>query len=953
MSQVAEFLRAVLPEAGWYSAAYKYPSGAFAHVFVDSIEALVATFTQYNTKANVYFTTGSVVTNSRTATAKDIEKKKALYLDIDVGADKPYKTLEDAEAAFDKFVASFGEGFPRPLVVHSGNGFQAYWPLTDSVRPDVWKAVAEGFKSSAVQAGLEGDHSCTADIARVLRAPGTVNLKGGKTATIAQGVADPRPIEYFQEIFGATIVTPPKVGLFATPQVTPAHALEVDEMTRMLSGYVGTKKFLRLLEVTGCGVVKNYVDNQVATAREPEWRAMLSIAQVCEDKDEAIKLVSEGHPGYVWEQARDKAALTTGAYSCNTLRAIFGETQCDKCPARNRVNNPISLAIAPEVRIIEIQDSSNPDPAKGEASTKTEVTLPYGYFFRGDTICTRVPGGKDEPPIDVLIYPTPFYAISRYIDPVEGESLGFRLHKTHEGISEFVVPLKQLVKKDTMQSALAAHGVLAFDPGHVNLVHRYIGAFAQKLQQEIKAVRMHARCGWTDDNDEFVIGNRLYSTKGVTSFPTGPAMQQLANKLGLAGSATEWAKVLALYEHEDLLPHRFALCAAAGAPLLKFSGDSGAVINFYSKGSGTGKTTLLRVICSLFGHPKELMLSHNDTYAAKINRLGVMGNIPVTVDEVTNMTPEEASKFLYSVTDGRERNRLSSKANTERVNNSQWVTQVITTANAELSGKIELNSNSPEGELARVMDVHARLPEKTDPRAVDKVLALIRENHGWYGHMAAAYIVNNKKKLIDELTIFQDTLNSAVRPAPAERFYMHTMNAAYMGSVLLERVMGWKFDRMELVEWFQIQLNAYRGAVVRINSNVLNSFNEFLNESRDRILVVNGELDARKKAMVGMPEFQAQDRFIRDARQKVCARWEPDSRKLWVVRTEFARWAHERRINVRELMDDLAKLYPGSFVPERKRISKGTSLDLGVVDAIIIHDADQVLGMDLNADLSD
>jgi hypothetical protein len=65
----------------------------------------------------------------------------------------------------------------QPIVVSSGGGYHIYWPFTEEVEAAKWKPLAESFKRLCKQEGLVIDWNCTADAARVLRIPGTVNLK--------------------------------------------------------------------------------------------------------------------------------------------------------------------------------------------------------------------------------------------------------------------------------------------------------------------------------------------------------------------------------------------------------------------------------------------------------------------------------------------------------------------------------------------------------------------------------------------------------------------------------------------------------------------------------------------------------------------------------------------------------------------------------------------------------
>ncbi|MCG6535552.1 MAG: hypothetical protein L7F78_12875, partial [Syntrophales bacterium LBB04] len=99
----------------------------------------------------------------------------SFHVDIDYGSDghkKPstHKTYDDALQAINSLPL-------RPsLVIHSGRGFQGYWMLSEAV--DVLKTGIKKLESinGNLSKTLGGDQG-TQDISRVLRVPGTFNLK--------------------------------------------------------------------------------------------------------------------------------------------------------------------------------------------------------------------------------------------------------------------------------------------------------------------------------------------------------------------------------------------------------------------------------------------------------------------------------------------------------------------------------------------------------------------------------------------------------------------------------------------------------------------------------------------------------------------------------------------------------------------------------------------------------
>lgn len=105
----------------------------------------------------------------------------AFWMDFDCGEkkaaqDKGYATIEDAEAAIEHFCKE--TGLPLPThVVESGGGLHVYWVLDALLPREEWRESATKIKALTQTHGLLADPSRTADIASVLRIPGTLNHK--------------------------------------------------------------------------------------------------------------------------------------------------------------------------------------------------------------------------------------------------------------------------------------------------------------------------------------------------------------------------------------------------------------------------------------------------------------------------------------------------------------------------------------------------------------------------------------------------------------------------------------------------------------------------------------------------------------------------------------------------------------------------------------------------------
>ena len=133
--------------------------------------------------------------------------------------------------------------------------------------------------------------------------------------------------------------------------------------------------------------------------------------------------------------------------------------------------------------------------------------------------------------------------------------------------------------------------------------------------------------------------------------------------MGPVGSLEKWQEVFNLYGTRGLEPHAFAALTGFGAPIFKFLGQRGAMLNVIHPSSGTGKTTILHMANSIWGSPDGLCCVKEDTLNAKILRLGMYNNLPYTVDEMTNMKWEDFSALVYNITQGRGKDRVKASAN--------------------------------------------------------------------------------------------------------------------------------------------------------------------------------------------------------------------------------------------------------------------------------------------------
>jgi len=162
----------------------------FENVAVTSVNAAIQIAQKFNAEGcDVYFSC---------ATFKDHSCRKqwnanvtrGFWLDLDCGAEKAalgkgYATKREAWASLRLKCREMGWIEPN-WVIDSGNGLHVYWLTDESITAERWKSYASKLKDLTHHHGLLADDSRTADIASVLRVPGTHNFKNPSQPKLVQ-----------------------------------------------------------------------------------------------------------------------------------------------------------------------------------------------------------------------------------------------------------------------------------------------------------------------------------------------------------------------------------------------------------------------------------------------------------------------------------------------------------------------------------------------------------------------------------------------------------------------------------------------------------------------------------------------------------------------------------------------------------------------------------------------
>ena len=610
-----EFLAVVLPspEHGLYCTT-ELSTTKKDHVFAESIgEALAPIEGWVQNGYNTYFALATFNPTVKTLkrerrTARNAQFLRSLFIDMD-----GYASKKQAAHALSAFLDATGlDGMGLPWVIGSGGGLHCYWPLRDAVTVEQWKPVAENFKRLCKQHKLAIDMTVTADAARVLRVPGTMNFK--------DKYPHPRHVKFLAagnifdfESFAQAIedklqVKPapapaPTTHALALAGTRPDAALTTNTVKLFENTETRFKQILmRTKQGDGCEQLRHYVENAAEEGMEPLWRAWLSQAKVCADAEKATVWLSQLHP-YDEDRMHQKLREIKGPYPCVKFDSE-NPGICQDCPHFGKITNPLALGrtVLTETTAKEVEVQEHQEPAKLIQRPPTPRGFSYGA--RGGIFMTKLQVGKDgqETKSEVMLLPYDLFVVDILND--QGTHFVHMMAlKPNEGVVNVTVPQKAMISKDECAKALAEQNILAaWGAGNDKNLFDYVRACVEQASTDKVAVKLPASYGWQPDNT-FVYSGKIYSAKNKPLTVPMPVLENLVMNTKVTGSLESWRAFIELLVAKKLYKHLAVMLVGAGAPLMRFTGIYGMTFHCGSTESGTGKSLALEAAASVWGHP--------------------------------------------------------------------------------------------------------------------------------------------------------------------------------------------------------------------------------------------------------------------------------------------------------------------------------------------------------------
>jgi hypothetical protein len=864
---------------------------------------------------NVFFGVAKYATGDN-RTKENVRALKAFWLDIDCGEVKAEVNPETGrpdgyinQAAGLQALKEFCSvvGLPKPTLVNSGGGLHVYWPLEEEITRAEWEPVAERFKDVCRTQNFYVDDKVF-EVARILRIPGTYNFKEETPRPVSIiAVGKPTTLDDFRRILG--VVDKPKRSIFDD---------NYEPSPRELAMYNGIGySFKRIMQRTakgdGCNQLLHAYKNR-ATISYYEWFYALSVAAMCEDADKAVHMMSDGYPDYDPETVESKVATIRKATSCAKFKSVNPEI-CEGCPHFGKIMGPKELGRQIKEATTDIVEVET-EEGEVEAFTVPKYPKPYYRGDGGGIWWEPSKKAEDDEAMPVQVYEYDLYPVKIMDDSIEGNVVLFRLHLPHNNTKEFISPLKHVLDPTELRKVLSSKGVISTGKKQAHLLE-FTALMLKDLQIKYKEQIMRQQFGWADNSSKFIIGSQEINVDGIAYSPPSKTTRPLAKFMGAVGSFERWKEIWALYNTPGLEPHAFAALSAFGSPLLRFLDQTGAVINLFNPRSGTGKTTILNMVNSVYGHPKEMRLKQNDTLNGRLQWVGILNNIPPTMDELTNMTPIEYSEFLYALSNGKGKERMQAGTNELRENNTTWQSITVSTSNSSFAEKLSVIKNNPEGELMRLIEYPINKVEALNTAGAKQMFDRdLLHNYGHAGVHFTRYVLENMERVQRRCDNLQEKIDRELGLEPKERFWSATTAANIAGGLVATEcgIMDWDMDRIYLYACGLID-DLRRNGVTPVD-DVRQTVADYLYRNIQNILVVNGEVD-RRTHMQAAP--------LREPRGELLVRIEPDTKRMFIIAKSFKDYCVKFQINY---LETVKKLETEGRIIEKKpiRLSKGTAI---------------------------
>jgi len=818
-----------------------------------------------------------------------------LHLDVEAGNPKKYETQQAAVNHLFEFLAA--TKLPVPILVNSGYGAHVYFPLTEAIGPEIWTKVAWALHSLVEGYGLKADKSRTHDAASILRPIGSYNLKDPANPKMVEAIHTEYEVTSVQDFAGriVTAIKAVRAPVMSAPAPRSAAPVATVETNNELMGgiYVNDSSAHRM--ANGCAAAAKMRETR-GNVQEPLWYAMIGVLRHTIEGDQIIHEWSNGHPGYTQEDTDMKIAQhEASGFGPSTCAHIMGSTEasdlCNACPQYGHITSPIQLgkpvATIVEPESIVVEDIEAPFESRDIGMFElTAAGVVYKDSFD--------PGHKVEEESKVLVLDYPLMIKSSAEDERKGGVIEVEYLHPSKGKSSFYMEKSTLAEKTVFYKELLRNHITV-SAGKVDLMKQYMTTYLQDLDKTAELQMLYSTMGWKD-KDGFVLGSRfLRKDSPIQDSNLSMHLEgNYCNAIKEVGDWREWSDMTKLLDVPGLENHALSLLMGFGAPLTPMTGYDGILINLLGA-TNSGKSTMLELITSIYGDYKDLKAQKEDTYNSLIGRLGTLNNLPMVIDEITNIDFRDVSDLVYSISQGREKTRMTAKI-TDRKPRT-WSTLVLSSSNASLGDKLMAAKSDPEAEKMRLIEYWIATNPVFDG-IVSQLHPVMKSNYGGAGTVYLQYVLNNYEAIAKFREGVEKKLKESSQALGKERYWVAAFSAALTGGYVAKQIGLVQLDMGKMFNHVVGMMKGMRGDVVADEVSYMSVLGRFLNNHSSNVMLVRYGRNHKK---VVEAVFEPQRELI--------VRVEHDhvGKRVFIDKQSLIRWLNKVDISTTAFVQDTKK----------------------------------------------
>lgn len=961
-----EFLNAVVPHGSYYCTSSIGASTPWRDKCVSNLNTVLNVARANSANGlNTYFALSSFKQGWHTNGTKKAFRvqsnalcQKALWLDIDVGkAGCSYTDWQQAAGALVQFLKQ--TGLPMPWIVHSGHGLHVYWAFTSAVKTELWRPMARMLKELCVYYSFDVDHTRTTDPASVLRVPGTINydFKGtyggvAKPVQIIKAGVLTSPTEVAKVLLTAVKRCGLHVSCSIHPTVdqsTPRGPSTFDGALFDMDSFSGAQKHPYRI-IKEC--------KQVQTAglgSYAQWYNMMLVMKHCAFGERAvhdISRVDKRRYDYANVQQKYQQAVDGGCGPCKCT--TFNEKTpgiCTKCPYWGKITTPLQLGDPYEAKkpitlqapvVARAGDTavvSIDAPAAMEvvpfANKEFAVVPGKGVvWYKKERVTSG--GDGDEESIkyivhDHLIADIEIYIHSLCIDATNSADVrrSYIIRKKVAGRApeDILFDVSTDIGPMNLQKWLANHGMLPVHPKYAKPMGDFMQTYLAAIQNKLPEVYVRDSFGWVENQDTltgetypgFVVADKMYTAKGCFPVRLNERAEYLAKDFKPAGALEVWKHIPKMYRMLDQKFPALMMCAAMAAPFMKYGNGvaTNVAYSLWDVKGGKGKSTVLEACASIWGNPVTMIQTKSDTVSSRFQKFATYKNLPIFVDEITNMRDEEMSNLIYDIVNGREKSR-STSTGTGLARQGQWATTTLFTSNRSLYEMLKGYRSQSDATCMRVIEMQCDFKDYTGTKTheyISQISRAIRRNYGVAGPAFLDYILAHPE-VFDEVQTWADEFVLRHIQSSDERFWLYGVAIPLAVGRIACRAGLFDYDIDGWLMPYVINelLPSLRKAVHITQNTAQNILSDFLFENLDSTLTVATAV--RPAKMVDPGVANGIDAYVKaHPARKLQIRREIDTNTYYISTKAFTRWCLDNNYSVSVILYELQRqgLYCGKL----------------------------------------